>query len=94
MKDSVRFFSGIHLVVYDGVMSRTNIEIDDDLVAAAQRMYRLDSKRSAVDLALRRLVGQPLDRDEALALQGSGFDFTNDEIESFSDAGTGPEDPS
>lgn len=73
-------------MVYDGVMSRTNIEIDDELVAAAQRMYRLDSKRSAVDLALRRLVGEPLSRDEALALQGSGFDFTNDEIESFSDA--------
>lgn len=67
-------------------MSRTNIEIDDDLVAAAQRMYRLDSKRSAVDLALRRLVGEALTRDEALAMQGSGFDYTNDEIESFSDA--------
>lgn len=56
-----------------------------NFVAAAQRMYRLDSKRSAVDLALRRLVGEPLGRDEALALQGSGFDFSNDEIESFSD---------
>ena len=75
------------MMVYNGVMSRTNIEIDDALVAAAQRMYRLDSKRSAVDLALRRLVGEPLGRDEALALQGSGFDFTNDEVESFSDAG-------
>lgn len=70
--------------MYSGVVSRTNIEIDDELVAAAQRMYRLDSKRSAVDLALRRLVGEPLGRDEALALQG-GFDFSNDEIESFSD---------
>lgn len=70
-------------------MSRTNIEIDDALVEAAQRMYRLDSKRSAVDLALRRLVGEGLSRDEALALQGSGFDFTNDEIESFSDARMG-----
>ena len=76
-------------MVYIGVVSRTNIDIDDDLVAAAQRMYRLDSKRSAVDLALRRLVGEPLSRDEALALQGSGFDFTNEELESFSDAGTG-----
>lgn len=70
-------------------MSRTNIEIDDELVAAAQRIYRLGSKRSAVDLALRRLVGEPLGRDEALALQGSGFDFTNDEVESFSDPETG-----
>ena len=75
--------------MYSGAVSRTNIDIDDDLVAAAQRMYRLDSKRSAVDLALRRLVGEPLSRDEALALQGSGFDFTNEELESFSDAGTG-----
>lgn len=64
-------------------MSRTTIEIDDELVDAAQRMYRLDSKRSAVDFALRRLVGEPLGRDAALALQGSGFDFTNDEVESL-----------
>jgi Arc/MetJ family transcription regulator len=74
-------------MVYYGVMSRTNIEIDDALVAAVQRMYRLPSKRSAVDLALRRLIGEALGRDEALALQGSGFDFTNDEVESFSDSG-------
>jgi Arc/MetJ family transcription regulator len=66
-------------------MSRTNIEIDDDLIAAAMRMYRLDSKRSAVDLALRRLVGEPVSRDEVLAMRGTGFDYTNEEIESFSD---------
>ncbi len=75
---------GIHLLVYRGVMSRTNIEIDDELVATAQRLYRLDSKRSAVDLALRRLVGEALTADEALALQGSGFDFGNEELETFS----------
>ncbi len=65
-------------------MSRTNIEIDDELVAAVQRLYRLDSKRSAVDLALRRLVGEALSVEEALALQGSGFDYSNDEVEAFS----------
>jgi Arc/MetJ family transcription regulator len=65
-------------------MSRTNIEIDDELVAAAQRIYRLSSKRSAVDLALRRLIGEPLSVADALALQGTGFDYTNDEIETFS----------
>lgn len=74
-------------------MSRTNIEIDDALVEAAQRMYRLDSKRSAVDLALRRLVGEAMSREEALSLQGSGFDFTNDELESFSESGIRPADP-
>ena len=66
-------------------MSRTNIEIDDELVAAAQRLYRLESKRKAVDLALRRLVGEALNTDEALALQGTGFDFSNDEVEAFSE---------
>ena len=28
-------------------MSRTNIEIDDELVERAMRMYRLESKRAA-----------------------------------------------
>ncbi|MBS9532088.1 type II toxin-antitoxin system VapB family antitoxin [Mycobacterium sp. M1] len=65
-------------------MSRTNIEIDDELIATAQRIYRLDSKRSAVELALRRLVGEALSVDEALALQGTGFDFSNEQIEAFS----------
>lgn len=68
-------------------MSRTNIEIDDELVAAAMRLYRLGSKRSAVDLALRRLVGERVSREEVLAMRGSGFDYTNDKIESFSDSG-------
>lgn len=65
-------------------MSRTNIEIDDELIGAAQRLYRLDSKRSAVDFALRRLVGETLGIEEALSLRGTGFDFTNEELETFS----------
>ena len=71
--------------MYDGVVARTNIEIDDELVDAVMRMYRLDSKRSAVDLALRRLAGERVSREEVLAMRGTGFDYTNDEIESFSD---------
>lgn len=53
---------------------RTNIEIDEDLIARAMRLYGLKSKRAAVELALRRLVGQSLTRDEALALEGSGWE--------------------
>lgn len=53
---------------------RTNIEIDEDLIGRAMRLYGLSSKRAAVDLALRRLVGQSLTRDEALALEGSGWE--------------------
>jgi Arc/MetJ family transcription regulator len=54
-------------------MARTNIEIDEELVGRAMRVYRLRSKREAVDLALRRLVGEPMDSDEALAMEGSGW---------------------
>ena len=65
-------------------MARTNIDIDDDLVAIVMERYRLDSKRAAVDLALRRLVGVPMSTDEILGLAGTGFDFDNDEIEAMS----------
>jgi Arc/MetJ family transcription regulator len=61
-------------------MTRTNIEIDDDLVGRAMRVYRLRSKREAVDLALRRLVSEPMDDDEALAMEGSGWAGDLDEM--------------
>ncbi|MGA7705658.1 MAG: type II toxin-antitoxin system VapB family antitoxin [Solirubrobacteraceae bacterium] len=54
-------------------MARTNLEIDEDLVVRAMRLYRLRSKREAVDLALRRLVGEPMSRQEALAMEGTGW---------------------
>jgi Arc/MetJ family transcription regulator len=54
-------------------MARTNIEIDDVLIDRAMRLYRLRSKREAVDLALRRLVGEPMSRKEVLAAEGSGW---------------------
>jgi Arc/MetJ family transcription regulator len=54
-------------------VSRTNIDIDDQLVDRAMRLYRLHSKREAVDFALRRLVGEPMGPEEALALEGSGW---------------------
>jgi len=63
-------------------MGRTNIEIDDDLIGRAMRMYRLPSKRQAVDLALRRLVGEPMSREEMLAMEGAGWDGDLDQIRS------------
>ena len=63
----------IHPKVYKHPMTRTNIELDDVLVGRAMRLYRLRSKREAVDLALRRLVGEPMTREEALATEGSGW---------------------
>jgi Arc/MetJ family transcription regulator len=61
-------------MVYGRIVSRTNIEIDDDLVSKVMQRYGLTSKRAAVDLALRRLAGDPLSREEARALEGSGWE--------------------
>jgi Arc/MetJ family transcription regulator len=55
-------------------VSRTNIDIDDDLVAEAMRRYGLGSKRAAVELALRRLVGDASGVEEALAMEGTGWE--------------------
>jgi Arc/MetJ family transcription regulator len=56
-------------------VSRTNIELDDELVERAMRLYRLNTKREAVQLALERLVGSaPLTVDEQLELEGSGWE--------------------
>jgi Arc/MetJ family transcription regulator len=35
------------------------------------RRYRLATKTEAIDLALRRLAGQPMSREEALAMRGA-----------------------
>jgi Arc/MetJ family transcription regulator len=61
-------------------MARTNIDIDNEVISKVMRRYGLSSKRAAVDLALRRLAGEPLSRDEALALEGSGWDADLDDV--------------
>jgi Arc/MetJ family transcription regulator len=38
------------------------------------RRYGLPSKRAAVEFAFRRLVAEEMTRDEALAMEGSGWD--------------------
>ncbi len=59
--------------VYDWCMarSRTNIEIEDDYVAAIMDRFGVRTKTDAVDLALRHLAGQPMTREEALAMAGA-----------------------
>jgi Arc/MetJ family transcription regulator len=61
-------------------MSRTNIDIDDELVAQVMRRYGVATKKQAVDLALRRLVGVPLSREFLLSLEGIGWDVDLDDI--------------
>jgi Arc/MetJ family transcription regulator len=61
-------------------MSRTNIEIDDELIAEAMRKYGLKTKKEAVDLALRRLVGPRLSPEFIASLEGSGWEGDLDEM--------------
>jgi Arc/MetJ family transcription regulator len=50
---------------------RTNIEIEESYVEAIMDRYGVRTKTDAVDLALRHLAGQPMTRDEALAMRGA-----------------------
>jgi Arc/MetJ family transcription regulator len=63
-----------------GVIGRTDIEIDGNPVTEAMRRYGLPSKRAAVDRALRRLVGESMTREEALAMEGAGWEGDRDEM--------------
>jgi Arc/MetJ family transcription regulator len=62
-------------------VSRTNIDIDDSVLEQVMRTYDLRTKKEAVDYALRRLLVVPMTKEQALAMQGSGYDFDNDELE-------------
>lgn len=61
-------------------MARTNIDIDDEACAAVMERFHLDSKREAVNLALRRLAAEPLDLDQARKLRGTGWEGDLDEL--------------
>lgn len=50
---------------------RTTIEIEDSFVQEIIRRYGLRTETEAVDLALRCLAGQPVAREEALAMRGA-----------------------
>ena len=54
-------------------MSRTNIDIDDVLIRRVMQTYGCKTKREAVDLALRKLVGNPMSLEEARAMRGTGW---------------------
>lgn len=50
---------------------RTNIEIEETYLRAVMERFALTTKTEAVDLALRHLAGQPMTREEALAMRGA-----------------------
>lgn len=50
---------------------RTNIHIEDSYVRVIMDRFGVHTKTEAVDLALRHLAGQPMTREEALAMRGA-----------------------
>jgi Arc/MetJ family transcription regulator len=69
-------------------MTRTNIDLDEDLIREVMRRYGFKTKREAVDAALRRLAPAPMTREEALAMRGFGWEGDLDAMRS----GTGIDD--
>lgn len=67
-------------MVYSVCMSRTNIDLNDELVEEAMRRYGLATKKDAVDLALKRLVGPPLTHDFLRSLRGVGWEGDLEEM--------------
>ena len=70
----------IHLRCTVMCRSRTNIDIDDDLIERVMRLYTLETKRSAVQFALERLVDRPMSKEEMLSMEGTGWDGDLDEM--------------
>jgi Arc/MetJ family transcription regulator len=68
--------------VYDGAVSRTNIDIDDELITSVMDRYHFRTKREAVEYALQRLRVEPMTEEEALAMEGTGWDGDLEEIKS------------
>ena len=70
---SLRRYTSSTLQVYHRCMGRvrTNIEIEETFLRAIMDRYGVHTKTEAVDLALRHLAGQPMSRDEALAMRGA-----------------------
>lgn len=62
-----------HLIHIEGSM-RTNIDIDDDLIAEAMAATGLTTKKATVEEALRRLVRRHQRLDALADMAGLGWD--------------------
>ncbi len=67
-------------MVYIWCMARTNIDIDEEACAEIMRRFHLETKRDAVNFALRSLAAEPLSLEKARAMRGSGWDGDLDDM--------------
>ena len=68
--------------MYRWCMSRTNINIDENAIAEVMARYRINTKREAVNFALRTVAAESMSLEEAHALRGSGWDGDLDDMRS------------
>lgn len=61
-------------------MARTNIDLDERAVRVVMDRYELHTKREAVNYALRRLADEAMNSDEALAMEGAGWEGNLDQL--------------
>ncbi|MSV53789.1 MAG: type II toxin-antitoxin system VapB family antitoxin [Actinobacteria bacterium] len=66
-------------------MSRTNIEIDDELIASCMERFGLPTKKSAVEFALRRLLGTADLLGRMRVVRGIGWEGDLEQMRSSSD---------
>ena len=59
---------------------RTNIEIDDDLMAEAMELTGLSTKKATVEEGLRRLITLERQHQAVLNMAGTGWDGDLDEM--------------
>lgn len=71
-------------LVYGLCMTRTNIDVDDELVAEVMRRHNLKTKKDAIDFALRKAAPKITTKD-VLALQGVGWEGDLEEMRRGSD---------
>lgn len=60
-------------LVYARCMSRTNIDLDDELVADVMRRHALTTKKEAVEFALRK-AARRVTTEDIDAMRGIGWD--------------------
>ena len=57
-------------------------EVKDELIRAVQDRYHLSSPRAAIEFALRRAAVVPMSKEEALDMEGTGWDGDLDALRS------------
>ena len=61
-------------------MGRTNVDIDERACAEVMRRFQLKTKREAINFALRTVATERASLEEALALEGTGWEGDLDEM--------------